>query len=61
MSAVNRPNMNFDNERKEHIPYSATQQPKDMKALYDKLMKSVDIKPNTIRDKQVYNKWFKTK
>jgi hypothetical protein len=63
MSAVDRPNLNFDNERKEHVSYSELnkQQPKDMQALYDKLMKAGDIKPHTVRDGQVYNKWFKTK
>ena len=63
MSAVDRPNLNFDNERKEHVSYSELnkQQPKDMQALYAKLMKSADIKPHTVRDGQVYNKWFKAK
>ena len=63
MSAVDRPNLNFDNERKEHVSYSELnkQQPTDMQALYAKLMKSADIKPHTVRDGQVYNKWFKTK
>ena len=63
MSACHRPNLNFDNERKEHVPYSElnNQSSKDMQALYAKLMKSADIKPHTVRDGQVYSKWFKTK
>ena len=63
MSACHRPNLNFDNERKEHVPYSELnkQDSNHMKALYEKLMKSTDIKAHTIRDGQVYNKWFKTK
>ena len=62
MSAI-RPNMNFDNERQEHVPYQ-NKQPKDMKAIYERIMHGTEsdqrIRPRAIRNEQAYNKWFKS-
>ena len=60
MSAI-RPNMNFDNERTEHVPYQNKTEV-DMKAVYERLMKA-DTKerhrPVAIRSAKAYNRWFK--
>jgi hypothetical protein len=58
-----RPNMNFDNEHKEHVPYQ-NKKPIDMKAAYERIMKGTgsaeSVRPRAIRNEQAYNKWFKT-
>ena len=68
MSAVNKPNMNFDNETKVHIPYSEIMKG-SLESAYDKFMrpkKAVAVKKNKQRkeieiqkDSKTFNKWFK--
>jgi len=68
MSAVHKPNMNFDNETKVHIPYSeiiksSLESPYDKfmrpkKAVADKKLKQrkeIEIQ----KDSKTFNKWFK--
>lgn len=68
MSAVHRPNMNFDNETKVHVPYSEIMKG-SLESAYDKFMRpkkaSVAKKPKKQReieiqkDSKTFNKWFK--
>ena len=68
MSAVNKPNMNFDNETKVHIPYSEIIKG-SLQSSYEKFMrpkKAVVIKKSKQRkdieiqkDPKTFNKWFK--
>lgn len=67
MSAVNRPNMNFDNETMEHIPYSNIvkgqlqssyekfRRPKTLPDKKKKAKKQVVIE----KDPKSFKKWFK--
>jgi hypothetical protein len=60
MSAI-RPNLNFYNERTEHVPYKNKAE-LDTKAVYDRLMKADTkerLRPVAIRSAKAYNKWFK--
>ena len=60
MSAI-RPNLNFYNERTEHVPYQ-NKAALDTKAVYDRLMKADTkerLRPVAIRSAKAYNKWFK--
>ena len=60
MSAI-RPNLNFYNERTEHVPYKNKAE-LDTKAVYDRLMKADTkerLRPVAIRIAKAYNKWFK--
>jgi len=68
MSAVHRPNMNFDNETKVHVPYSEIMKG-SLESAYDKFMrpkkatgttkskkrKEIEIQ----KDSKTFNKWFK--
>ena len=65
MSAVHKPNMNFDNEKQTHVPYSeimkgqlksAYEQFRKTKRLPDKKKKK-KASPDPIRT--TMNKWFK--
>lgn len=59
MSAI-RPNWNFYDERKEHVPYTNKAE-KTLQHRYNELMKPTDpVRPPAIRDSKVYNKWFKS-
>lgn len=68
MSAVNKPNMNFDNETKVHIPYSEIMKG-SLESAYDKFMRpknAVSVKKSKQRkeiviekDPKTFNKWFK--
>ena len=67
MSAVDKPNRNFDNETKTHTPYSeisrgqlrsAYEQFRQPKQLPDKKKKK---KPLPMPIRTTMNKWFKTK
>jgi hypothetical protein len=73
MSAVNRPNMNFDNEHKEHIPYSEIIKG-TMRSSYEKFrsIKNVHAPPAKKKkhvnpedlprvDPTAYRKWFNNK
>ena len=68
MSAVHRPNMNFDNETMVHTPYSEIMKG-SLESAYDKFMrpkkavadkklkqrKEIEIQ----KDSKTFNKWFK--
>ncbi len=68
MSAVHRPNKNFDNETKVHIPYSEIVKG-SLESAYDRFMrpkkatnqkkvkarKEIEIQ----KDSKTFNKWFK--
>ena len=59
MSAI-RPNKNFDNEHKEHVPYKQIT-PASMMARYTELMKAPETgrhRAPAIKNKQVYQRWF---
>ena len=68
MSAVHKPNMNFDNETKEHIPYSEIVKG-SLESAYDKFMrpKKATASPKRKKRKEIeiqkdsktFNKWFK--
>lgn len=67
MSAVNRPNMNFDNERKEHVAYSKTISG-SLQSAYERFRKpkngkAKQRKPKTMKTEQAnittFNTWFK--
>jgi hypothetical protein len=68
MSAVHKPNMNFDNETKVHIPYKLVLQG-SFQSAYEKFrrpksataVKKVKTKKesNIQKDTTAYNKWFK--
>jgi hypothetical protein len=73
MSAVNRPNMNFDNEKKEHTPYSEIVKG-TLKSSYEKFRRIKTIEAPTKKKKKqtnpedlprvdptAYRKWFNTK
>ena len=60
MSAI-RPNLNFYNERTEHVPYKNKAE-LDTKAVYDRLMKADTkerLRPVAIRSAKAYNNWIK--
>jgi hypothetical protein len=60
MSAI-RPNMNFDNEHKEHVPYQ--NKAASMQDLYNKLMKapvSERHRSTAVKDPEAYKRWFKS-
>ena len=61
MSAI-RPNMNFDDVRKEHVPYQ-NKASASMQDVYNKLMKapvSERHRSLAVIDPVAYNKWFKS-
>ena len=60
MSAI-RPNLNFDNERQEHVPYQ--NKAASMQDLYNKLMKSPVSerhRSTAVRDQKAFKRWFKS-
>jgi hypothetical protein len=61
MTAI-RPNMNFDNEHKEHVPYQ-NKASASMQDLYNKLMKapvSERHRSRAVIDPSAYERWFKS-
>jgi hypothetical protein len=68
MSAVHRPNLNFDNETKVHIPYSEIMKG-SLESAYERFMrpkkivkeKKVKMRKDTEiqKDPKTFNKWFK--
>jgi hypothetical protein len=68
MSAVHKPNMNFDNEKKTHIPYREVAKA-SMRSAYEEFMrpkKAPAIKKekrkkdsNVVTDAKTFKKWFK--
>lgn len=71
MSAVDRPNRNFDNEKQTHTPYTVIIQGK-LKSSYDSFRSPKKIEPTTKKkrkqpaledlprvDPTAYRKWFK--
>lgn len=68
MSAVHKPNMNFDNETKVHVPYKLVLQG-SFQSAYEKFRRpksAIAVKKVKIRkasdiqtDTTAYNKWFK--
>jgi len=62
MSAI-RPNKNFDNEHKEHVPYQ-NKAALNMQDAYNRIMKAdpnLRHRPPAIKDNKVYKKWFNSK
>ena len=68
MSVVNQPNRNFDNETKEHIPYSvmmtgslqsAYERFRKPKTVTEKVKKEKKKKVETPMDMKSFKKWFK--
>jgi len=68
MSAVNRPNMNFDNEHKVHVPYSKIMSG-SMQSAYERFRKPKSGKPTQRKikvtkntessaDVATFKKWF---
>lgn len=68
MSAVNRPNMNFDNEHKVHVPYSKIMAG-ELKSAYERFRKpksgkaatrKTKVTKNTesVADATIFKKWF---
>jgi len=68
MSAVNRPNMNFDNEHKVHVPYSKIMSG-ELKSAYERFRKpksgkaaprKTKVTKNTesVADATIFKKWF---
>ena len=68
MSAVHRPNLNFDNETKVHIPYSEIVKG-SLESAYERFMRPKKIvKEKKVKmhkqieiqkDPKTFNKWFK--
>ena len=68
MSAVHKPNMNFDNETKIHVPYTVVLQG-TLQSAYERFrrpksaaaVKKTKTKKesNIQKDTTAYNKWFK--
>ncbi len=69
MSAVNRPNLNFDNEHREHIPYSEVMRGK-LDSAYERFMRPKQMhntkktgkkksNPDAASYVAAFNKWFK--
>ncbi len=68
MSAVNKPNMNFDNEKKTHIPYQEVAKG-SFRSSYENFMrpkKASAVKKekrkkdsNVVTDAKTFKKWFK--
>jgi hypothetical protein len=68
MSAVHKPNRNFENETREHIPYSvmmtgslqsAYERFRAPKAITEKVKKEKKKKVETPKDMKSFKKWFK--
>ena len=67
MSAVHKPNMNFDNETKVHVPYSEIMKG-SLESAYDKFMRPKKASNTTKskkrkeieiqKDSKTFNKWF---
>lgn len=68
MSAVNRPNMNFDNEHKVHVPYSKIMAG-ELKSAYERFRKpksgkaaprKTKVTKNTesVANATIFKKWF---
>jgi hypothetical protein len=68
MSAVNRPNLNFDNEKRTHTPYREVVR-HSMQSKYEEFMrpkKMIAAKKekrkkdsNVVTDAKTFRKWFK--
>jgi hypothetical protein len=67
MSAVHKPNRNFDNETKEHIPYSvmmtgslqsAYERFRKPKIITEKVKKEKKKKETTTSNTKTFKKWF---
>ena len=67
MSAVHRPNMNFDNETKTHIPYSvlmsgsmesSIERFRKPKKLVEKKAKKSKTEKTIQKDTRAFKKWF---
>jgi hypothetical protein len=68
MSAVHKPNMNFDNEKKTHTPYREVAKA-SMRSAYEEFMrpkKATAVKKekrkkdsNVVTDAKTFRKWFK--